>query len=282
MAATIKERFEGRSENVSDDFPRAQVPYFIEGVADEDEARTFALENIDEWRNFGTVRMKRTDIQLEMVQEDWSWNAIATYEKKDYNDEGDEPNRSFTTLGGTSNVKQSLETIGSYGPKRADNKGAIGFDGENVLGADIIFPVFEFQETHFKTDSQVRDLIPILYAESAKTNDTDLVHPIIGALAAGEVLFKGASASQRDDNVWEVTYQFSASPNRADFKIGDIDVTFKGGHHFMWFSHEKAVDDAAGGGGVEAMIKPPIAVYVERVYEETDFSDLGLEGWEVN
>ncbi len=90
--------------------------------------------------------------------------------------------------------------------------------------------------------------------------------------AAGEVLFLGASGTKRGGGDWEITFRFAASRNRTNLTIGDITGISKKGWEYLWVRYADAEDANA-----KALIKKPVAVYVEKVYEEGDFGALGIE-----
>lgn len=272
------ELYEGRTETVGTQDPRAQIPYMLTGVADEDEARDQADATIPVYKTFGENRLRLRDYELEMIVEGYSWRAVASYEKSDYTDEGEDPARQFTTMGGTEHITQSISTRGRYGDYAADQKGTIGFDGEDVKGLDIIVNTFEFQETQFKTDEEMTpSYIGTLYRLSPGVNDEDVLSPI-GNFNEGELLYLGVSAQRRPDGIWELTFKFIGNPNRNDFDIGDINVDEKRGHDYMWMQFGKTTVGTDGGKTVQ--IKQPIAVYVEQVYQDIDFDDLQLDGWD--
>jgi len=69
----------------------------------------------------------------------------------------------------------------------------------------------------------------------------------------------------------DCTRRFAASPNKTGLTIGDIVNINKKGWAYRWVRDADAADAAA-----KAIVKKPIAVYVEKVYEEGDFSTLGI------
>jgi len=69
--------------------------------------------------------------------------------------------------------------------------------------------------------------------------------------------------------MWEITHRFSASPNKTGLTIGDITGIEKKGWEYLWVRYADAEDTAA-----KTLVKKPAAVYVEKVYEEGDFSVL--------
>ena len=51
--------------------------------------------------------------------------------------------------------------------------------------------------------------------------------------------------------------------------IGDITVAEKSGWSYIWIRYADATDQ-------NVLVKQPIAVYVEKVYHDGDFSGLGI------
>ena len=90
-------------------------------------------------------------------------------------------------------------------------------------------------------------------------------------LAAGECLFLGASGSKRGVDDWEIAFRFAASPNRTGITVGEITGIAKKGWEYMWVRYADAEDPAA-----KAIVKKPVAVYIEKVYEEGSFAGLGI------
>ncbi|KAA0215760.1 MAG: hypothetical protein DYG94_06340 [Leptolyngbya sp. PLA3] len=91
---------------------------------------------------------------------------------------------------------------------------------------------------------------------------------------AGEVLFLGASGSRRGtsaDADWEITFRFAASANALGISVGPISGISKKGWEYLWVRYADAED-----AGSNAIVKRPVAAYVERVYDEGNFSALGI------
>ena len=84
-------------------------------------------------------------------------------------------------------------------------------------------------------------------------------------------IFPGASSSKRGSDDREITFRFAASPNKTGLTVGDIVNINKKGWEYMWVRYADAEDATA-----KAIVKKPAAVYVEKVYEEGDFSTLGI------
>jgi hypothetical protein len=91
---------------------------------------------------------------------------------------------------------------------------------------------------------------------------------------AGEVLFLGCSGSQEWDDQkgsgpWSLSFRFAASKNVTGETIGDITGISKKGHEYLWVRYEDAVSS-------NSLLKKPKAVYVNKVYKDSNFSTLGI------
>lgn len=177
---------------------------------------------------------------------------------------------SFDTGGGTQHITQGIQTRGIYAPvgKTApDFGGAIGVSESGVEGVDITVPVFNFSETHYLDDAVVNAAYQqTLFTLTGKVNNATWRW-----FEAGEVLFMGASGSKRGQGDWEMTYRFAASSNRAGIVIGDITGIVKNGWEYLWVRYQDSEDSFA-----QSIVKKPLAVYVEQVYEYDNFALLGI------
>jgi hypothetical protein len=101
-----------------------------------------------------------------------------------------------------------------------------------------------------------------LFNLTGRTNNA-----VFKGFAAGEVLFLGASGSKRGSNLWEITFRFAASPNVTGLTVGSITGIAKSGWDYLWVRYADAEDQ-------NVLVKQPIAVYVERMYESGNFAGL--------
>ena len=132
---------------------------------------------------------------------------------------------------------------------------------------DITVPVYSFSETHYLDAAVVTPAYKgTLFSLTGKVNSASFK-----GLAAGECLFLGASGSMRGAEDWEITYRFAGSPNRTGLVVGPISGISKKGWEYMWVRYADSEDAAA-----KAIVKKPVAVYIERVYEEGNFAALGI------
>jgi hypothetical protein len=90
-----------------------------------------------------------------------------------------------------------------------------------------------------------------------------------------DVNFADAGREMADDSPFElieVTYDIEFSKNATDLSIGDTILNVvKDGHDYLWVLSR---DNTSNG----YFNKIPLAAYVERVYDETDFGSLGISG----
>jgi hypothetical protein len=179
----------------------------------------------------------------------------------------------FDTTGGQQHITQSLATVASYpgGSGAApDFEGAIGYDGEQVQGAEITVPVYSFSETHWLAAATV-DITyrGKIFALTGKVNNASFK-----GTQAGECLFLGASGSRRGTDAsdgWEITYRFAAQPNQTGLTIGDITGITKKGWEYLWVLYADVIDNDTA-----VLVKRPRNVYIEKVYRDGDFSTLGI------
>ena len=175
----------------------------------------------------------------------------------------------FDTGGGTALMRQSLETIQTYGLGTAapDYKGAINVSKDSVEGVEIVSPIYEWAETHTFRDAQVtQDYRNDLFDLTGTVNDGTFK-----GLQAGECLFRGASGAKRNDEDWEIAFRFAGSPNRTGLSVGAITGIDKKGWDYLWVLYEETEDATA-----KRLVKQPRAVYIEQVYYLTDFSKLRI------
>ena len=265
MAITVTEKFGSRETNEGES-PSIDLLYTIKGSDDDIEVKANLLAASPVLYD-GLVRQTAHIDQIGPLL----WDGSVRYGERKRPETGDS-SFSFDTGGGTQHITQSLETLGSYAPPGKtppDFQGAIGATGESVEGVDVTVPVYNFSETHYVAAESVTGAYKAtLFALTGRVN----VAPFRG-FAAGEVLFLGASGSKRGEEDWEITFRFAASPNATGITVGEITGISKRGWDYLWVRYQDAEDSTA-----KALVKRPVAAYVERVYYDGDFSGLGIGG----
>lgn len=272
----VEEAYEERDETIDakGNVIEVEIPYLVFNADDESKALSAVRAN----------HKSVTGMALESVEtveriNDTTWKVKAIYEEDDDAEGGDDSGDddedasvfAFDTGGGTKHINQSLKTDGRYPNTAPDFAGAIEVDNEgNVNGVDVTMPVLNFTETHTLNGSRVTTSYKkTLAALTGTVNKSGF-----RGFSAGEVLFLGASGTKKSKKTsapWEITYRFAVSPNQAGLQVGDIKVTRKCGWDYLWVRYADKV--AEGGRNV---VKKPVGVYVEMVYPEGDFGNLGI------
>jgi hypothetical protein len=209
---------------------------------------------------------------------DQAWQVTISYEKSGAEPETPDPlkrARSFDTTGGTQHITQAQDET-AYGTGAPYQFKAIAVDSNGVNGVDVVVPQLQWQEQYdvpnaYVTATYVRRLADL----TGTTNNASF-----RGFDAGEVLFMGCSGSQEWDDQkgkgpWSLSYRFVASPNAGSsgsvpaITIGPISGINKKGHEYLWVRYEEATDSGT-------LLKKPKHVYVNKVYREGNFSQLGI------
>ncbi len=185
--------------------------------------------------------------------------------------------------GGREHLVVPIAQRGAYAPtgETAPTAHGIGDDGRgNVAGVEIEAFAWEFEVTKAfaspgdaPTDATFAAMAPGMNDAEFSVTDSKTGRTI--TLAAGECLFRGGHCGPlRQDGCFEVTYSFAARPNRSNFAVGNTEITVTGdkkGHDYLWCRYAQTEDATA-----KRLYAKAIAAYVDQVYPEKDFSNLGI------
>lgn len=175
---------------------------------------------------------------------------------------------SFTTLGGTLHVTQSLATIQSVaaaGGAVPDTKRAIGVHGDSdqIDGTDITVPKLEI------TLKKKFAFVTLAYMQVLRDLTGSVADAKFARFEHGEVLFMGATGDDQGQGA-EVSFTFAISKNEANVDVGNgMTITAKKGWEYIWASYSPAVNN-------NALTRQPIYAFLEKVYREEDFRKLGI------
>ena len=276
MAARVEEAYSERDQtvNAKGAVTEIEIPYLVFGAEDEDAALSAARSKAASHSISGMV-LDSLEV-TERINDD-TWKVKAIYEAEDGetpdNPDTDDETSSFAfdTGGGTMHRNQSLKTVAKVPNDAPDFNGAIEVDNEgNVNGVDVTMPVLNFTETHTMAGSRVTTS----YKKSVAALTGTVNRSSFRGFAAGEVLFLGASGQKRSRKAsapWEITFRFAVSPNQSSLSVGKLKVSNKKGWDYLWVRYADKVAD-----NKKNVIKEPVAAYVEQVYPEGDFGNLGL------
>ena len=275
MATRVEEAFTEREQkvNAKGEVIEIEIPYIVFEAADEDAALLAARSKA---LGHAVADMELDEVEVsERVNKD-TWKVKAIWKREDEEDDDDdgeeeEPSFAFDTGGGTMHLNQSIRTVSKVPNDAPDFNGAIEVDNEgNVNGVDVTMPVLNFTETHVMNASRVTTS----YKKSVAAITGTVNRSGFRGFSAGEVLFLGASGTKRgkkNDSPWEITFRFAVSPNQSSLQVGKLKVSQKRGWDYLWVRYADKVSDNR-----KNVIKEPIAAYVEQVYPEGDFGNLGL------
>lgn len=278
MPITCNERINSPSithgENVS-----IEVTYVLKGSTDPEDVLDALAATAPTTYALGSTNYARQSYRVEPEGDD-VWNGTVSYGASGSTPGGTgevgDSSYSFDTGGGTQHITQSKETVETSGMGSGtpvpDFHNAIGFDGASISGVDVVIPQYQFTETHIMSHSGVDSAYKVTVANlTGKINDASFK-----GFDAGTVLFLGANGTRTGTEKWTVTFKFAYSPNIANYCINpgadpseQISVSLKGGWEYAWVLYE----DVAGNSQI---IKRPKALYIERIYDSGDFSELGI------
>lgn len=258
------ERPESRSGSLQD---RTQERvYFAAGSSDETYVQAAAVGLTPAIIADAMGLMYRQDIRVSWESSGFAEVTVA-YGPKQKN-EG-EFSLSFDTTGGTLHLKTALTHVADYPAGAPNHAGAIGVNGDEVEGTDIVVPALKLTATFrhpagFISLPQIKNLARI----TGQVNS----HPFL-TFEAGEVLFLGCTGDEGTSSPTSISYQLACSENLQNQIISAITVTEKKGWDVSWVEFEDN-EDAAG-----KPIRKPKAIHIEQVYRRTNFvTGLGFGG----
>ena len=277
MATKVEEAYSERDQTIDakGNVTEIEVPYIVSGAADEDAALA-AARTTAAGRQVKGMSLDSVEV-TERVNGD-TWRVKAVYaddeDSSSSDDDGGEEETSsfaFDTGGGTMHLNQSLKTVSKTPNDAPDFGGAIEVDNEgNVNGVDVTMPVLNFTETHVMNGGRVSTSYRKAVAALTGTVNSGSFR----GFSAGEVLFLGAAGSKRSRKAsapWEITFRFAVSANRSSVKVGDLTVSSKRGWDYLWVRYADKVSE-----NKKNVVKKPVAAYVEQVYPQGDFGNLGI------
>ena len=266
MAVTCVEK-QGSGALSSGASPHAELKYIIEGTADEQAA----LDKLEETAPATWKGLVADAAGVDPTEVATRWIGTVTYVEAPT---GGTWSFRFDTGGGQQHITQSIATRNCYPVTARNFQGAIGVAGpDQVEGVDIGVPVFTFEVTYYIDDADMwPDDLRRYYELSNRTYNDDWFSVTINGkhltFEAGEVRLLGVVGGIRqNEDQWEITCRFAASPNETGLTVGGIPDIVKLGWDYMW-THYKAVDQS------EVLGPQARAVYVEQVYTPADYDDL--------
>jgi len=269
MAIDVIERFDSR-ESTTGSNASVNLRYIVKGTDSDIDAKAALAAEAPAFYD-GLARQSRHIVPIGDPTHTLLWEGTVRYGGGGSTAPSTgESTFSFDTGGGSQHITQSIQTrnrIGKPGNFPPNFQGAIGVTQDAVEGVDITIPVYNFGETHYIDDA----LVTQAYRQSLFETTGRVNSAAFRGFAAGDVLFLGASGAKRGQGDWEISFRFAVSKTRANFTVGGITVPEKKGWDYMWVRYSDVQDNAA-----RMVVKQPLAVYIEQVYEEASFGALGI------
>lgn len=277
MATTVTEKWESRAGSVSGKSPGLELVFTITGTTDDATAEAALVAELV--ASYNPYRGLVADQpRIERIGQD-AWLARVQFGELEPTDTGDVTFEGDTS-GGSTHITQSLATVSAY--KSAAYGGTVGVNDfrqgigstpDSIEGVDILTPVFRFTVSKKVAVASVTSAyLATLFALTGKVNNANYQpYSLSPTFAAGELLFEGARWRQANQDAWNFTYRFAGSPNVSGLTVGDIGPITKAGHDYLWFRYADQENTT-----LKQLCKRAIAAYVERVYEQADFSTIGL------
>lgn len=260
--AVVSELFQSRMQVTDVYKPTCTFLYMVSGASDEDDVNASVISVAPS--TYGNAFLRQVEI-IERINDD-TWKVACRYDVQP--EDWSPAEISFDSTGATAHISQAISTIHTYvagGAPAADLQGAIGYDGDRVNGVDIITPGWKRNEIWYFAAADLME--SDWYNATGKVNSTDF-----RGYAAGELLFNGVSGNQRSPTApYALTFSFSASPNQTGLTVGSITGISKKGWELLDIFYTNSVD-----GTSFSRIKVPYQVAVQKVYDEYDFTTLGI------
>jgi len=269
--ATIEELFDSQDAGTGVSNASVEIKYLIKEASAFSDAITILVATAPASQVINGETILLQSIGTSPLGCD-NWSAEANYSREAGPREKTAGESYFNFEVGTENqhITHSLSTPHTLGTAPAQD-GAIRVSGsgaaKKIEGTDIPFPVSSFSETHYLASGTVTTAYKKIVA--GLTTQTNAA--IFRDYAIGEVLFAGATGTQRGNDVWEVTYKFLVKNNEAAFGVTGVAGTVaKEGWEFAWVLSRKETSAGAG------IIMNSVGAYIEQIFESGDFTTLGI------
>lgn len=244
------------------------IPFSVIGP----ETEALAIADFESNAPANVLGLPRASYTMEWIgQGIWSVQAVYRLQtnpenQKDPADVGQTAGQGQVslTVGGETVLREYSISTTAYGTNPPDHEGAIGVgeDGE-ITGCQVLIPTVSYRETHYFTPASLTQSYRNTVASMAGTVNDDEWK----TFEAGEVRFDGAEFSLSDGERVTATYNFSIQKNAEGLVFGNINNVDKDGWDYLWVYYQSKVVN-------NERVKFVRAVYVEQVYERTDFSTL--------
>jgi hypothetical protein len=178
---------------------------------------------------------------------------------------------SFSTTGGTARITTAKAEVNRYehDPQdlAPDSKKVLGAPGSSDIGLDIVVPALKFTVEYTHPQATITNSMVITWENMTGTVNDDT----FWSRAAGEVLYLGAEGREGTKSDPLVAHNFLRMPNISGLSLGEISGIAKKGHEYLWVRFQEQETPTG-----LATVKIPRYAYVMRIYDEVDFSAIGI------
>lgn len=249
-----------------------RIPYRVTGTDSRDTARSAVESDADDETEYDGITMVRGDVEVEaqyVINGDASaciWEAEVTYKPESQQPATNSSVYRFDISAETQTIKEPEYRRGIYAPDEENTSELEDVMIENGDGVDISQSKFAWTETHYLPEAYITwGYFKKTYGIRGTVNDAPF-----RAFNTGEVLLEDMTGAYRpDEGDWEMQFRFIASPNRTNLAVGPYSGIVKAGHDYLWVQGE----EEEKGTDLQSTIK---RVFVDQVYEYSDFSELGI------
>lgn len=173
----------------------------------------------------------------------------------------------WDTTGNTERIYQALtETKYGNGP---DFEEAINVSGMQVEGIDKVAPGMRYSETWvFNSLFAFNcEYLGNVFRLTGTTNSSPF-----RCFDPGEALFLGARCQwQGDQPFCSITFDFDCRPNVDKFYVKSLPEFEKKGWEYVWILYQDETNN-------DALIRRPVAAYLNKIYEDEDWTPLRIGG----
>lgn len=274
MAASAQEKYAARIISDSE-APSAETTWHVFGAADEIEAYAAlaaapipALYTFPSGKIAYLANVQIKDVYESTREQDLTHEATLSYSYKAPITAGD-IEYEFEVAAQSVTLTHAIDTTAYTGGGRTApnfNKGInISPDGK-IQGISVERAQFSFQVTKHWPAASVTQAYQIVLANLAsRVNNASFY-----GLPAGSVKFLGARGRLSGDK-FPITYRFEYSPNETGVTVGDITGIARQGWQYLDVYRRTISDDTA-----KKKTEVPHSVYIHKVFEDGDFSLIGL------
>lgn len=279
MAIKIVEQRGGRKNRGRNSYKR-ELLYHVRGTSNTDTAYAEMYRDVMSRNNGRYENYPLESIDVEESEDGGNFcRATVTYSNKFAQLTNiNRPFVNFSTKGGTARIRtsrQTLQAVGRNGRTVPNFYGGIGWQGGRCEGVDTIVPAWT-KTVSIKYMATVVDqsFERMVYGFTGTVNS----HAFLG-MNAGECLFYGVDISDSEivDNngnrllTKDLVFEFRGSPNIRGVYSGNIGPYDKDGWDYVWEFYRDVPDF-----GSKNMIQVAEGIYVERVYDRSDFNIFGF------